>query len=162
MGTIMLGVGDLGASRSPGDVVKTLALGSCVAVVVLDPASRSVGMVHVALPESEIAPEKAAAKPGYFADTGVPFLVEELRRIGGTRNGTNFIVKLVGGASVMDPNNTFNIGKRNLLAIKKILWSLGMGAKAEDVGGHISRSVEADVDTGRVVITSAGRGRWEI
>jgi chemotaxis protein CheD len=37
-----------------------------------------------------------------------------------------------------------------------------MGVQAEDVGGHISRSIAVDVDTGRVVITSAGRGSWEI
>lgn len=162
MGTIILGVGDLGATNTPGDVVKTLALGSCVAVMVLDPRSHCVGMVHVALPESSIAPDKATTKPGYFADTGLPHLINQIKKIGGTTNGKEFIVKLVGGASVMDPNNTFNIGKRNLLAIKKILWSQGMGAVAEDVGGHISRSVAVDVDTGKVVVTSAGRGNWEI
>ncbi|MCX5901665.1 MAG: hypothetical protein NTX06_13215 [Proteobacteria bacterium] len=43
-----------------------------------------------------------------------------------------------------------------------MLWRHGMGVQAEDVGGHISRSIAADVDTGRVVITSAGRGRWEL
>lgn len=32
MNVIMLGVGDYGASNQAGDVVKTLALGSCVAV----------------------------------------------------------------------------------------------------------------------------------
>ena len=162
MSTIILGVGDFGASNKPGDVIKTLALGSCIAVVLLDPRSRSVGMVHVALPESSIDRDKASLKPGYFADTGVDVLLEEMKRVSGAQNGKRFLVKLVGGAKVLDPNNTFNIGKRNELAIKKALWGLGMGQHAEDVGGHISRSVAVDVDTGRVIITSAGRGSWEI
>lgn len=162
MGVVMLGVGDYGASRSPEDVVKTLALGSCVAVVMLDPATRTVGMVHVALPESSISPEKCKERPGYFADTGIPALIETMREHGSTSSGQKMIVKLAGGAQVMDPNNTFNIGKRNQLAVKKILWQFGMGAISEDLGGHISRSVAVSPKDGRVRITSSARGEWEI
>ncbi len=162
MSTIILGVGDLGVSKTPGDVIKTLALGSCVAVVFLEPRTRSVGMVHVALPESSIDRSKALVKPGYFADTGFAALLEAMKLISGVQNEKKFLVKMTGGAQVMDPHNTFNIGKRNELALKKILWHHGMGVQAEDVGGHTSRSIAVDVDAGRVVITSAGRGIREI
>ncbi|MCX8043313.1 MAG: chemotaxis protein CheD [Desulfobacterota bacterium] len=162
MATVMLGIGDYGASRTPGDVVKTLALGSCVAVVVLDPKTHTVGMVHIALPDSSIDPAKARAKPGYFADTGVRALLQTMQDMTGSKNGKGFLIKLAGGASIMDPNNTFNIGKRNILAVKKILWALGMGPAAEDVGGYISRSVAVEVDTGRVTVISPGRGSWDI
>jgi len=162
MSTIILGVGDLGVSNTVGDVIKTLALGSCVAVVFLEPRTRSVGMVHVALPESSIDRAKALVKPGYFADTGFIALLDALKRISCFQNEKSLIVKMAGGAQVLDPHNTFNIGKRNELALKKMLWTQGMGVQAEDVGGHISRSIAVDVDTGRVVIMSAGRGTWEI
>jgi chemotaxis protein CheD len=162
MSTIILGVGDFGVSKTPGDVIKTLALGSCVAVVLLEPRTRSVGMVHVALPDSSIDRAKALAKPGYFADTGFSALLEAMKDISSVQNEKRFLVKMTGGAQVLDPNNTFNIGKRNELALKKLLWHHGMGVQAEDVGGHISRSIAVDVDAGRVVITSAGRGSWEI
>ena len=162
MSTIILGVGDLGVSNTPGDVIKTLALGSCVSVVLLEPRTRSVGMVHVALPESSIDRAKAMATPGYFADTGFFALLDAMKHISCLQNEKSFIVKMVGGAQVLDPHNTFNIGKRNELALKKMLWTLGMGVQAEDVGGHISRSIAVDVDTGRIVITSAGRGSWEL
>lgn len=162
MRIMTLGVGDLGATNVPGTVIKTLALGSCVAVLFLDPRTRTVGMAHVALPESNVNNSKAQEKPGYFADTGIPALIEEMNRVGWKGNGKGIIVKLVGGAKIMDPNNTFNIGKRNVLAIKKILWSRGMGVVAEDVGGNISRSVTLDRDMGRVVISSSGRNDWSI
>jgi len=162
MSTIMLGVGDLGATNVQGEVVKTLALGSCVAVVLLDPKTRMVGMVHVALPDSKINREMAGEKPGYFVDTGIPSLIKRMTRLGCKGNGKGMVVKLAGGAKIMDPNNTFDIGKRNILAIKKILWANGMGAVAEDIGGSISRSVAVDVDSGRVVISSSGRTNWEI
>ena len=62
----------------------------------------------------------------------------------------------------MDPNNTFNIGKRNVLAIRKILERFRLGAIAEDVGGNISRSVSIEMNTGKVIVSSPGRGEWEL
>ena len=153
----MLGIGDLDATKVPGGVIKTLALGSCVAIIFLDPKTRSVGMVHVALPDSSIDPAKGKEKPGYFADTGIPGLISRMNQLGCKGNGRGMIVKLVGGARIMDPNSTFNIGKRNILAIKKTLWSYGMGSVAEDIGGSNSRSVAVDVNEGKVIIFSAGR-----
>ncbi|MHC4885833.1 MAG: chemotaxis protein CheD [Planctomycetota bacterium] len=162
MSTIMLGVGEYGSTKTPGEEVKTMALGSCISVIVLDPKVRAVGMVHVALPESKTNPDRAKERPGYFADTGIPALLKQMQGLGSKPTGKGIIIKLVGGASVMDPNNTFNIGKRNALAIKKILWKYGMGAVKEDLGGHISRTVAVDVDCGKVKISSPGRDPWEI
>ena len=162
MKVITLGVGDLGSANNPGTVIRTHALGSCVAVLFLDPQTRTVGMAHIALPDSRINNTKAQEKPGYFADTGIPALLREMNHLGCKKNDKGMIAKLVGGAKIMDPNNTFNIGKRNVLAIKKILWSQGMGVVAEDVGGSISRTVTLDVNTGQVVISSAGRNDWSV
>jgi chemotaxis protein CheD len=162
MSDIILGIGDFGASNTPGSSVKTFALGSCVAVVLLDPRNRAVGMVHIALPDSSINEAKGRERPGYFADLGLPLLLQEMTRFGATAKGRGLIVKLVGGASIMDHNDTFNIGKRNVLAIKKILWSFGMGAVAEDVGGNHSRTVSVAVDTGKVLVSCPGRGQWEV
>ena len=160
MKTILVGVGEYGASKTPGEVIKTMALGSCVAVILLHPATRSVGMVHVALPDSKISPDRARERPGYFADTGIPSLLAAMARLGCGNSSKGFVVKLAGGAKVMDPKGTFNIGKRNILAIKKILWTRGMGAVAEDVGGSISRTVAVEVDSGKVMLSSAARGNW--
>jgi chemotaxis protein CheD len=162
MSSIILGIGELGSSRTPGDEVKTLGLGSCVAVIVLDPQTHAVGMVHVALPDSGMStPDVVKAQPGRFADTAVQALLADMKKLGATQV-PGMIIKLVGGASVMDAHNTFNIGKRNILALKKSLWNLGLGARAEDVGKNISRSVSVSVDTGRVIVRSPGRGEWAV
>jgi chemotaxis protein CheD len=161
MSTIYVGIGEIAVSRTPGDRVKTVALGSCVAVIVLDPIQHAVGMLHVALPDSSINQKRAGERPGMFADTGIPVLLSEMKKLGYNGNG-NLIVKLAGGASIMDPNGTFNIGKRNILAIRKILWNHRLGAIAEDVGDSFSRSVSVSVDSGRVILSSPGRGEWEL
>jgi len=157
LSVVTLGIGEFGIVNKPGDIIKTHALGSCVAIVMLDPATRTVGMVHVALPESKVHQERAQKLPGYFADTAIPALLELMQSSGAAANLRKVIVKMTGGANVMDKNNTFNIGKRNVLAIKKGLWGQRMGAVAEDVGGSISRTVSVNMDDGKVIITSPGR-----
>jgi len=157
-------VGDLAASNVPGTALRTFGLGSCVAVVILHPATQTAGMVHVALPHSSVSPAKAVKQPGYFADTGIPALLRLMAGMGCQRcdTGRGMIVKLVGGAKVLDPNSLFDIGKRNILAVRKVLWSFGMGPIAEDVGGSFSRTVTVSLDTGRVNISSPGKEDWQI
>ncbi len=162
MATIMLGIGDYAAAKDPGEVIKTMALGSCVAVILLDPATQTAGMVHVALPDSTLNAEKKEKQPGYFADSGIPALLEEMKKHGVTNGIRDMYVKLVGGANVLQSSMSFDIGKRNILTVKKILWQLGTGPVAEDVGGHISRTVAVSVDTGSVEISCPGKGVWTI
>ncbi|MEE9553450.1 MAG: chemotaxis protein CheD [candidate division Zixibacteria bacterium] len=161
MATIYVGVGEYAVSKNPDDVVKTLALGSCVGVIMLAPESKAVGLLHVALPDSSISKKRVAERPGMFADTGIPLLIKEMKKLGYNGNG-KLIVKLAGGAAIMDPNNTFNIGKRNLLAVKKILWQYKLGSRNEHIGDSISRTVTVNVDTGKVMLSSPGRGEWEL
>jgi len=94
-----------------------------------------------------------------FADTGIACILEAMKKHGYNGMG-RLTVKLAGGASVMDPNNTFNIGKRNILAVRKCLWRYRLGAIAEDVGGNISRSVAVNVSTGKITISSPGKEDW--
>lgn len=162
--TKVVGVGEFAISRDPEEVIKTFALGSCVAVIFLHKPTRTVGLIHVALPESSISPEIVRDRPGYFADTGISAILQKMAA--GMAHGTplaqGMVVKIAGGANVMDTNNTFNIGKRNVLSLKKILWPLGMGPMAEDIGGSISRTVSVSVGTGKIVLSSPTKGEWEL
>lgn len=162
MPPIVLGVGDIGVTKEPGTSLKTFALGSCVAVIVLDPTHRAVGMAHIALPKSKTNPERAKERPGYFADTGLALLFEQMAGLGCDPSGKGMVVKLAGGAKVLDMDAKFDIGKKNTLAVKKHLWKLGLGPVAEDIGGNKSRTVELDVDTGRVTLSSSTGETWEI
>ncbi len=162
MSSIILGVGDLGATKEPGTSLKTFALGSCVALILLSPKQRVVGMVHVALPKSKTNPERAKEKPGYFADTGIAALFDKMAELGCDPTGKGMVVKLAGGAKVLDMDSKFDIGNKNALAIKKHLWKLGLGPVAEDIGGNHCRTVELDADTGRITVSSNTGEKWEI
>ena len=153
-----VGIGDIRVS-SGDEEIKTYALGSCVALVVWDSSLKVGGMIHIALPEGHINPDKARDKPGYFADTGLPVLFSELKKAGANRR--TCWVKLIGGASILDENNTFDIGRRNSLAVKKYLWKIGLVLTAEDIGGTFSRTVGLSLPKGELTISS-GNQRWTL
>lgn len=153
-----VGIGDYYVA-SGEEEIKTYALGSCVALVVWDRLIKAGGMIHIALPEAQINPEKARDKPGYFADTGLPLLFSELKRLGANRNSS--WVKLIGGSSILDENKTFDIGRRNALAVKKYLWKIGLPLVAEDIGGTISRTVSLSLQNGDLIVSN-GNQRWNL
>jgi chemotaxis protein CheD len=162
MNTILLKTGDLGVIKEPEEQLQIVGLGSCVAVILSDLDRRCVAMGHVALPDSNANPDLARKKPGYFADTGIPILLGSAQqaRPNGPHHG--MAAKLVGGADNVGLNNSFNIGKRNILAIKKMLWTHGVGVIAEDVGGNFSRTVTIDSCSEHVCISSTDGRRWKI
>lgn len=149
--TITVGIGEYAVTKQEKASIKTYALGSCVALILFDSRHGAAGMIHIALPDSQGNDEKAARLPGYFADTGLTLLWKRMQ-VHGAVTG-NVRAKLVGGAAVFDDGGAFRIGRRNVLAVKKWLWSMGIGILGEEVGGNRSRTVEAYPD-GRVVITS--------
>ncbi len=157
--THTVGIGEWIVVSQRDDLIKTYALGSCVAVIILDVKLGIAGMIHIALPDSAIDPEKGRKLPGYFADTGIPLMIEEMKKRGSVR--AHIKIKMAGGASVMDDQGFFDIGKRNLLAAKRILWKSSLGAVAEDTGGTISRTVTVRVGDGETTISS-GSKQWQI
>lgn len=159
MTDLTIGIGEWAVSADAQKALKTFALGSCVAVLIYDVKIRVAGMIHIALPDSSIDAARAQSLPGYFADSGLPLMIEEMKRLGVGK--PHVWAKLVGGASVMDPNALFDIGKRNVLAAKRILWRSSLGIAAEETGGEVSRTVSMSVADGEIWV-STGNRRWAI
>jgi chemotaxis protein CheD len=153
MSVEVVGIGEALVSRDPESVLVTYALGSCVAVAIYDPQARVGGLLHFMLPESKGYRGEAAA-PYRFADTGIPLLFHEAYRLGAEKN--RMVVRVAGGAQVLDANGVFNIGKRNLVAMRKILWRAGVMIESEAVGGVVSRTVGLEVGTGKYWLREPG------
>ena len=160
MGVITVGIADCQTSNQDSDTLVTHALGSCIAVAIHDPAVGVAGLLHIMLPESSMDRDKARAQPFMFADTGIPELFHAAYAMGAEKK--RLTVRLVGGAQVMDPNGVFNIGKRNHLACRKVLWAAGVMVHAEEVGGNVSRTVRLEVGTGGLYWTSGGAPAKEL
>jgi chemotaxis protein CheD len=149
---VVVDIADLAVSREPDAALITYSLGSCIGVSIWDPVAHVGGMLHYMLPESQLSPEKARSNPAMFGDTGIPRLFRAAYELGAVKN--RLIVKVAGGSQLLDDNGTFNIGKRNYLALRKIFWKNGVMIKAENVGGSISRTLKLIVATGVVTVKS--------
>jgi chemotaxis protein CheD len=88
--------------------------------------------------------------------------MKEMMRLGYADTGRKMKVKLVGGASMLDDENLFQIGERNICAIRQALSAYRLSVTAQDLGGKISRNVTVEADTGVVIIASRGVGTWKI
>ena len=147
---------ELRVSRNPDDVLVTYALGSCLGVMLWDPIARVGGMLHVMLPESSLEPERARVSPAMFMDTGLPALFRACYAEGAVKQ--RMIVRVAGGAATSaGPTDMFQIGKRNMIKLREMLWRNGVLLRAHDVGGVASRTVLLDVGTGTTVVRSKGR-----
>ncbi len=135
------------------DVLITYALGSCIGVAVYDPRVKVGGLLHFMLPDSSLDLNKAREKPAMFADTGVPFLFKSCYRLGAEKR--RMIVKIAGGASILDDSNHFWIGQKNIIALKKIFWKNNVLADGDDTGGYYNRTISLDIATGKVVVKDA-------
>ncbi len=153
----VVGVGDMAVTANAGIQLVTFALGSCLGVMIHDPVCRVGGLLHVMLPDSSIDAAKAEANPAMFVDSGVPRLFREAYQLGAVKE--RLVVKVAGGAAVHTGVDMFEIGKRNLIALRKILWKNGVLITSHDVGGHSSRTVTLDVATGGVMLRMDGADR---
>jgi chemotaxis protein CheD len=138
---------------SDEEVLVTLGLGSCVAIMLHDPVARIGGLAHVLLPETRDS--EPPANPAKFANTAVPHLVAAMRRSGADPGRLR--ARLVGGASMFGlllSQDRLHTGVRNLNAARAALSAAGIPVDGEEVGREHGRSVYFYPASGRVRVTS--------
>lgn len=151
---VVIGIGEFAVTTSADAEIVTHALGSCVAVCLWDPVTHVAGMLHFLLPEAKLNPDRAARQPATFADTGIPLLFQAAYRAGAVKSRLR--VHLLGGAAITAGPGGLDVGRRNGLIAKKLLWQNAVLVTGESLGGTDSRTVSLVGADGRVVVT---RGR---
>ena len=76
----------------------------------------------------------------------------------------NMVAKLVGGAKMFlsDDDSNPSIGEQNITSAKRILEQKRIPLTGENTGGNYGRSVEFDLDSGKVIVKAIGREDKEI
>ncbi len=142
------------ASCTSGELVSP-ALGSGVCIAVYDPVTKIGGMLHTLLPDSALDRDLAAHRPQMFVDTGLPALMQAVVAFGGVES--RLCVTAAGGAEYFGKNANFNIGRRNIESATAMLARKGMKLRASRTGGHESRILRLDLNTGEVTLETPGR-----
>lgn len=158
---VLVGISALEVGKAPTRLA-ALALGSCVAVILHDPVAKVGGLAHVLLPSPNVGRAREDA-PARFAPTAVITLHQSVVALGGVPR--RLTARLVGGASMfatLQPAGTIQMGERNVHAAREALHRQGVRLIGEAVGGDFGRSVDFDLATGKVIVTSYDHGKVEL
>ena len=140
-----------------GDRLVTVGLGSCIAIVLYDPAAKVGGLAHVLLPSPALS--RPDGNPAKSPHTAVPRLLELMTERGASPRRVT--ARLVGGASMfaaLSPPGTIQMGERNVVASRQVLHSHSIPLVGEAVGGDYGRTVRLDVSDGTLEVRSVAHG----
>lgn len=137
---IYLHAGQYMATESPSSV--STILGSCVAVCLWDPQSKTGGINHFVLPHfagsGRLSPR--------FGNVAIASLIESLCGLGSRTDG--LMAKIFGGAGVLGTTNGEDLGARNVAVARTLLEQEGIPIVGEDVGGSHGRKLIFHTDAG--------------
>ena len=144
--------GEIRLSCEP-TILRAIAIGSCVAVVVYDRARKLGGLAHTMLPGR---PPNAESKTKY-AEDAIDILFDTIGKLGAETSDLE--VSVVGGANVLQEGDILDRVTESVLGY---LEGLNVRLKAKRVGGTERRSVFLDTTSGRVFFTEGDGAAREL
>lgn len=159
--TIKVKIADLAAKKGDGIIV-TVGLGSCVGIALYDSANKVGGLAHILLADSKQFQNKGESfNKAKFADTAIPLLAGRMENLGAERK--NLRAKIAGGSQLFDfQNKSISIGEKNIAAVISTLKEMEIPILGQDVGGNYGRTMRLLIDTGKVLISTVGKGEKEL
>lgn len=144
---LSVGIAELKIAKRPA-LITTMALGSCVGIALYYEGMG--GLAHAMLPKAN----GDRTNPAKFVDSAIEEMLKKIIEQGANKNLV--LAKIAGGASMFscEGGKGFKIGEKNVLAAKETLKKEGIRIVAEDTGSNYGRSLEFDVDTGKLMIKS--------
>ncbi len=132
--------------------IMTMALGSCLGIVLYDRVAMVGGLAHVMHPTWKRV--KNNTNKGKFVDTAIELMVEKLVERGAGL--TRITAKIFGGARMFDiPDSrlgVIQIGEANIFSARKELARRKIPIKGESVGGNRGKTIIFDVSDGSVLV----------
>jgi len=154
----MVRMGELAVSRSQGDVLVALGLGSCIGLVLIDRVKQIAGLAHVMLPDSASSPNASKLK---FADHAVPELVRKVIALGASP--IHLQAFLIGGAKMFSfGGSSLDVGARNEEATLAQLEKHRIRVAGKVTAGTTGRTVRVHVEGCRVYCKAAGGAEQEL
>jgi len=144
-------------SNNPVETLVAFSIGSGLGVAVHDPICGVGGMLNFMLPNSSLAsgvnPERV---PFMFADTGIPAFLEALYAFDAQPERLKVVI--AGGAHILDQTDAFNIGQKNLAALKTRFDEHNLMIHHENTGGSNTRTLSLAIGSGSSSIKIFGKG----
>jgi len=154
MKRIFVKIGEMKYGETP-DILITMGLGSCVGVAIYDARKKRGALLHFLLPEKN----RDDDNPFKYGNTGIRETLKFLVNRGSIKSDLE--AKIVGGSVMFAQllkNSDSAIGKRNIEIARQTLEQEGVSITGEDVGGDYGRSMEFNLESGEVRVTSYKAG----
>ncbi len=132
------------------------AIGSCIAVMMIDQSRQAGGIAHVMLPGSA---ERTQMDHRFrYAENAVEELIRQMKELGSRQS--DLIAVLAGGGNVLRrPDDT--ICSMNICSVLAVLQQRGVPISASSLGGTERRKVRLDL-MGRRVFQAMGDGSEQV
>ncbi|MBU1998178.1 MAG: chemotaxis protein CheD [Candidatus Omnitrophota bacterium] len=150
---------DMQVCESPGRLI-TRGLGSCLGITIYDNIRKAGCIIHAMLPD--ISRAKIRTNPGRFVNSSITHMIEKLEKLGCQRS--RMVAKLFGGAHMFSfiTESTINVGQNNIDMAESLFKELGMKVIAREVGGTFGRTIELNLENGKVLVKTASWGQKEV
>lgn len=157
---IEVGMGRMHISCAP-NVLVTRGLGSCLGITLYDRVKKIGAMAHAMLPD--ISRAVSNTNPSRFVNSSIEKMLQDLKDQGCNR--LHFEAKLFGGARMfgfITQDSSLNLGEKNMNMAKDILSKNEIPVLAMEVGGNFGRTIELDLENGKVLIKTVSFGEKEV
>jgi len=155
---ITIGISEMSLGKDDTLLI-TVGLGSCVGIALWDPVTKIGGLSHIMLPDSEAIKNHRTLNPGKFANTAIPILLDHMVHAGAIKR--RIVAKIAGGAQMFNFSR-FDVGKRNVEAVKQKLTEENIPLKAEDVLGEKGRTILFNCKNGILIVKKIGQDMQKI
>lgn len=151
---VKVGLAQFKIGEAPLKMV-TMALGSCLGIVLYDGNSRVGALAHVMHPwRSKVRNNVNRAK---FVDSAIEMMLIRMIKSGADKK--HITAKLFGGARmfqhVVGSRGVMQIGEENVASARQTLALNNIPIVAESTGGEKGRSIHFDLTNGSVVMRDA-------
>ena len=146
-------MGELAISDTPGDVLVSLGLGSCIGLALIDQRAGVAGLAHVMLPATLGHPEAGGARQvrrprGARADRRDG----RARRLAGAPAGRRWSA----ARACSPPRLALDVGARNATAVRELVAARRVPVVAEAAAARAGAPCRVDVASRAVTVREAG------
>ncbi len=127
-------------------ILKIENIGAGVGVILFNSERKIAAGLHIMAPTARGTNVK---NPIMYADTAIPYILDELKKNGA---GPPFSVAIAGGAGLLGSRSGSDIGRRIVEAVGLALKSSGLVPKIDKTGGTQIRAMLLDVDAGKIKV----------
>jgi len=137
-------------------ILRSVAIGSCIAIAAYNRQNKTCAMAHVMLPGR--APENSPY-PTRYTEDAVDKLLELLN--GSALDSSDIEACIVGAGNVLQKEDD-TICDSNIKSVNQALKKRNIPVRASSLGGTIRRSIAMDVETGKVCFSEGGGQEKEL